>query len=206
MAFTNNPYCQLGDVKLALSLTTTKDDVWLQELIGEAQQVIDDYVGYSFQQDTGGIRKYDGSGREKLIIDDCLSFTTVIETTFSPIIGSGGFFVLGNPQTMDITADCVARPNNTVPFTALARLSGYVFAEGTQNYVVTGNFGYASIPASITRACTRLTIHLYKMRSANYSDQVADSQFGKGIKFIPDMPQDVMDTLEKYRHHYFFVR
>lgn len=210
MAWTTIPYCQLGDVKAALSLTNTTDDAWLQQLIGQAQDIIDETVGYPFQTDgtvgSPASRVYDGSGYGTLAIDDCTTLVQVMETTFFPQIGSNGMWTLGQPQNVDITADCVLSPNNVSPATLLRRLSSFEFAEGTQNYNVKGVFGFATIPTDITRACIRLTIHLYKMRSANYSDTVADGQFGKDIRFVPEMPQDVWEMLLHHKHRLFYAR
>lgn len=52
MAWTNNPYCLLSDVKTMLDPNMgTQDDVWLQSLIGMAQANIDSEIGYAFQTD-----------------------------------------------------------------------------------------------------------------------------------------------------------
>jgi hypothetical protein len=211
VAWTTVPYCQLSDVKLALGTNdTTVDDVWLQQLIGDAQAAVDSFVGYPFQTDgTSGspaTRLYDGSGYGTLAIDDCLTLTQVLETTYYPQVSSQGLWVLGQPTTMDITADCVLSPNNVSPATLLRRLSQYEFAEGVQNYVVKGVFGFATIPQDVSRAALRLTIHYAKMRDANYSDQVSQNQFGKGLKFVPEMPDDVCELLSRHKHRLMFAR
>lgn len=210
MAFTTTPYCGVGDVKLALGITDTTDDAWLQVLIGEAQAMIDQEVGYPFQTDgtlsVPAVRVYDGNGGDVLAIDDCLSFSQVLETQYNVILGANGVWTQQNPLHVDITADCVLTPNNMSPASGLKRLSGYGFWSALQNYQVSGVFGQPAIPADISRATIRLAVHLFKMRDANYSDQVADGQFGKGIKFIPDMPEDVCRICDRHRHRLFLGR
>lgn len=211
MAWTTIPYCQLSDVKTALGeADTTNNDVWLQQLIGQAQAAVDSFVGYPFQTDgtqgSPASRLYDGSGYGTLAIDDCLSLAQVIETTYYPQVSSEGLWTLGQPTTMDITADCVLSPNNVSPATLLRRLSQYEFAEGIQNYAVKGIFGFSVIPQDVTRATVRLTIHYFKQLDANYSDQVSANQFGKGIRFVPDMPEDVCELLSRHKHRLMFAR
>lgn len=210
MAWTTVPYCQLSDVKLALGMSGTTDDVWLQELIADAQAAVDTFVGYPFQTDgtvgSPATRLYDGSGYGTLAIDDCLTVVKVQETTYFPQVGSNGLWTLGQPQQVDITADCVLSPNNMSPATLLRRLSSFEFAQGVQNYSVQGVFGFATIPNDIARATVRLTIHFYKMRAANYSDRVSDAQFGKNIRFVPEMPADVEELLCRHKHRLFLAR
>lgn len=209
MAWTTNPYCQLSDVKFAInniSNNSTVDDPWISALIVQAQAAIDDYLGFSFQQDgPGSTRVYDGTGEQWLLMEDTLAITQVQETTYNTMLGANGIWVSGTTQVLDITADIFMQPNNVTPQNLLRRRSHLPFAEGAQNYAVTGTFGQPSIPQDITRACARLAIHYYKMREANYTDQVADGQFGKGIKFIPAMPEDIAQVLDRHKPRLFLV-
>jgi hypothetical protein len=210
VAFTTNPYCDLVDVKTAMSVTSTADDAWITELINEAQADIDRYVGYPFQTDgtvsSPATRLYDGNDDDQLWIDDCLSFTSVIETVWNPYIGANGAFTLGNPQTIDITADCIAQPNNASPQYILRRLSGLPFQYGRQNYKVLGVFGQPSIPLPITRACKLLVIHYFKRRDASYGMKTSTKQYGQKTQGPVDMPEEVCCILDKYRPRWFLSR
>ena len=212
MAWTTNPYCALADVKTAMNVTTTTDDTWIGVLITEAQADIDQYLGYSFQQDVGTSRIYDGNDDDQLWIDDCQSFTQVLETVFNPFIGANGAFTLGSPLTLDITADCIAQPNNagsqtdTRSFYLLRRLTGLPFQFGRQNYKVTGTWGFTAIPVPITRACKLLTIHYYKRRDAAYGMKTSVKQYGQKTQEPYDMPEEVCCILDKYKRRLFLSR
>ena len=205
MAFTTTPYATLTQVKLALDAQTGTDDTWLQELIEEAQSDIDKFVGYGFQMDgtalTPATRLYDGNDGQTLLIDPCLSFATVTETTYNLFLGVMGVFQ-GNAQTYDITADCIMTPNNRVPGYLLRRLSGNAFRAGIQNYVIAGVFGYNAVPADISRATVRLVTHYVKIRDTNYSDQIAEVG---GIKqhYLKQIPADVCEILTRYKKRSF---
>ncbi len=213
MAFTTNPYCTLAQVKSALDLQKTTQDTWIQELIEEAQGAVDRYIGYPFQTDGTSAapaqRVYDGNDMEELFIDYCLSISQVKETTYNVVLGSQGIYQLATTQTVDITSDVYLLPNNSLaknqPFYKLRRLSGYLFGAGHQNYVVSGIFGYPSIPADISRATTRLAVHYYKMRDTNYADLLAE-QGAVRQKYTKPMPDDVVEILERYKHRNFLCR
>ena len=68
-----------------------------------------------FPEDDGNYRLYDGMDAEQLWIDPCLSLTQVLETIYNPYIGANGAYTLGNPQTIDITADCILLPEQHLP-------------------------------------------------------------------------------------------
>lgn len=200
MGWTTLPYCDLGDVHAALGFasTDTQDDTWLSALIPIAQQLIDEELGYTFQQNVGGTNTYDGPADEQtqLLIDDCVSISRVLETTYNVWLGSGGVYQSGTVQTTDITADCILVPvSNTAGYgILLKRKTGLPFLEGIQNYAVTGTWGRPGIPADITYACTRLVVHMYKMRSQDYGATPADAEFG-AIKYSSSWPADVRKIL-----------
>lgn len=214
MAWTNTPYCQLSDVRLALgftpndSSTDNADDIWLQTLIPVAQSAIDEELGYTFQQNVGAQFLYDGHDDTQLLIDDCIAVTQVLETTYNVFIGSNGVFTTGNTQTIDITADCVL-----VPVTAqagygiiLKRKTGLPFIEGLQNYAVTGTFGQPSVPKDISYACTRLVVHLYKLRATDYGATPADKEFSTGVHYSTTWPADVRKIVCDHKQRGFYGR
>lgn len=206
MPLSNNPYATLDQVRVALSLKGTQDDAYLQELIVEATATLDTEIGYSFQSDTtSATRVYNGNGKVRLMLDNTISVTQVLQNTFNITTGYSGPYstFFQTTQTQDITADCVLGPANVnlmnAPYYTLTRLSGIEFYEGTQNIKVTGIFGYPEIPADIVRACIRLVVWMFKMRDANYATVMIEHSNLKQI-YDKDLPAAVLRTIAKYQH------
>jgi hypothetical protein len=202
MAFTNNPYCTLAQVKSALDIQSTdaNRDNWISnDLIPAAQAFIDQYCNRTWQTDgtvgSPATRKYDGNGLDYLMIDECVSISQVL-------------YVVGSSQ-QDITTDVVLLPNSQVnngkPGWKIGRLLGNGFEEGTQNYIVKGVFGNPTIPADISQACTRLVAHKVKLRDANYADSMSE-QGGVRQHFSKKTPDDVIEVLNNYRRLYLLGR
>lgn len=226
MAYTSNPYCTLTDVHNALDPNMdTSNDAWLSDLIIQAQTDIDREIGYPFQTDgtTGSptTRLFDGEEMDTLWIDTCLYIAPtggVIEIQKDTFIGANGIWQVGTQTTIDITADIIMKPNNVSPQYILTRNSGLPFQEGTQNYSVTGVWGwppmpgggalygqkYAGIPADITRATTRLVTHYYKMRDTNYADMMQDGNIRE--RYDKTMPADVVQVIERYKRRKFITK
>ena len=215
MAWTNNAYCTLADVKLAIDpQMSTTDDTFLNNLIIQAQADVDREVGYPFQTDgtvgTPTTRTFDGTGMDRLKIDDMLSLSTATEVFHNTSLGATGIWVSGTTYTQDITADIVLKPNNYFPKYYLMRFSGLGFEEGLQNFSFSGVWGYPTdssqiypgIPSDITRATTRLVIHYYKMRDTNYAD-LTQEQGGIRERYTKTMPLDVVEVLNRYKRSVF---
>src|SRR5258708_5905865 len=230
MSWTNQAYCTLADVKLALDpqLGST-DDTFITGLIPIAQMDLDSEIGYMHQQDgtvsVPANRLYDGTGLYELWTEDIISIAAtsgVIETARVSYLAAGGIWVAGTTTTTDITADIILKPNNYValgmPAHKMTRLSGSPFLQGTQNYSVNGIFGqpiiagqtYPGVPNDLMRACIMLVIHYYKMRDTNYADFLSGSGPGMGLgggtgssvrmKYIKSWPADVQRVVQKYSH------
>jgi hypothetical protein len=197
-------------VKNALNLTQTSDDAWIQaELIPEAQALIDEYIGHTYQTDgttaSPATRTYDGMNKERLIIDECQSFTQVLEVQQVTYLGANQVWVQVGSITTDITADCILGPYNRPVGHFLVRRSGIDFDWGTQNYTVKGVFGNPTIPWDITRACVRLCVHWFKMRDTSYADTISETG-GIHQHYHKDMPPDVVEILERHRRRHFLAR
>lgn len=224
MSFTYQPYCNLSDVKLALDpayASVSPDDAFINTLISQAQADLDSEIGYGFYQDgtliSPATRTYDGTGDTYLWIDDLLSMATCIETSKNTYLSNGAIWVSGTVTTTDITADVILKPNNFAsigqPANKLVRNSGGYFAEGNQNYTVTGVFGepilpgqlYSGVPNDVTRACIRLTVHYFKMRDTNYASEMQE-RGGIRQKYTIDWPDDVKRIVNKYAHTRFYTR
>lgn len=223
-----NPYCTLEDVLQALDPNMSPngpDTGFLEDLIVQAQVDIDRLVGYPFQTDgtiaSPTTRLFDGEDMDSIWIDSCLYIAPtggVIEIQKNTVIDNNGVWQPGTVLTTDITADCVLKPNNTVPGYMLKRISGLPFEEGMQNYSVAGVWGwppmpgsppiygqkYAGVPADITRAATRLVTHYYKMRDTNYADMMQEGQIRE--KYEKNIPADVIEITSRYRRSVFVTR
>lgn len=213
MSFTANPYCSLQDVKDALDLQGTSKDAFIVKLISEAQAEIDEYIGKTFQTDgtvaSPATRTYNGQTGTRLMIDDCQSVSQVLEITNVTQTNQSGQWILSGTTTTDITADCMLGPMNWVAIGRaghyLVRLSGIEFNEGIANYTVKGVFGNPNIPADISRACTRLCTHWFKMMDTAYADTI-NQQGGVFQHYKKQMPDDVVEILERHRRRFFLAR
>jgi len=112
-------------------------DIW----IGEIEDYIDLLTGRNFKADTvDSMKKYDGDGSSEIIIDDCISVSSIIiKSTDGSIIYDD--LVAGEDYFLEPANDS---PKNSI------RLYGYKFARGIQNIEVTAKWGYsATVPANI---------------------------------------------------------
>ena len=190
MALTTNPYVTVDEVKAILNLQSTAKDELIQTMIEEAQDAIDEVLGYSFQSETA-TRMFDGNGLDFLMVGDIASITTVTE------------------DGLDITSDCVIGPYNRTPgwkivrkTQALAGLAMVIppnvdfigFSEGRQNIAVTGTWGYTTVPDWCKRVTKRLVVHWFKMLDTAYSDYTFE-QGGIRQKYNKAMPDDVKEIL-----------
>ncbi len=208
MAFTTNPYCVLTDVQNMLNLPsyTTADTTVLDYLIPQAQQAIDDFLGYSFQTDgtalSPAMRQYSGNGTASLIINRCVQLTQVLQAPYVVTLGTYSVMNVTQATPLDITSDCVLQDISSYRQygNIMNRISGLLFEHGVNNYTVYGVFGVPSIPVTITRACALLTVHFYRLRDVGYSQTIAQA----GNKQSPgainrSWPKDVLDLLAPYR-------
>jgi hypothetical protein len=214
MAYTTTPYATPEQVYVALGLSPAaqaSDAAWiLSDLLPQAQAAIDTYVGFPFQTDgssgTPTTRVFSGNDADTLLIDPLATLKQVVEInqTTSINYGSGQIALIASP-VLDISADCLLGPDNTTPGYTLRRASQLPFYFGSQNYSVSGVWGYASVPPEIVRACVRLVIHWYKQRDANYSPQTGNHQYGMQREVMSYMPPDVCRVLDKFRFPVFLA-
>lgn len=207
MTWTTTPYTTLSLVKEALDLTDSGgvSTDYLNNSIIRAQSWLDEKIGYTHQEDVGGVRYYRGSNLPSMMINDCQSFSSVIESIPITSVVSG-VYVLGSPLTTDITADCLLYPFNRLPGYKLMRQSGNVFthSEG-KTYTVTGTWGYPAIPNEIIWACTRMAVHFYWMQKTAYADQLMENGAVK-MRYTKKIPEDVQQIIDKKRKNLFRSR
>jgi hypothetical protein len=212
MAFTNNPYATVQNVKDALGYasTNTASDAWIGTLLLQAQATLDQEIGYKFQTD-GTIaspvtRTYSGNNKVSLFINDTISFSKVEEiVTNSFLSGSGFLWFQTTPSIIDITADVLMGPDNESPFYVMYRMSGVPFMPGKQNYRVTGVFGQPAIPPDINYCCTLIAVHNLKKRDTNYADVLVEAS-GSKQHFKKELTPDIVEIIELYKHRTFLSR
>lgn len=212
MAFSTTPYATLQDVKDALGYgpTNTASDAWITKVLVMAQATLDQEIGYKFQTDgtlvTPATRVYSGSDRSSMFIDECVSFATVTETTYSTFLGSGGGLWYGSsPSVVDITADIMLGPDNQNPAYMMFRVSGNTFVRARQNYKISGIFGYPSVPPDINYCCTMIAVHNIKKRDTNYADVLVEAA-GSKQHYMKQLTPDIIEILEVYKHRTFVSR
>jgi hypothetical protein len=121
----------------------TQITTWLEQI----EKYIDTVTGRNFVADTvASIKKYDGDGSNKLLIDDCIAVTKV-EVDDEEL----------DSETDDPDfPEYYTYPANSLPITRLESDSG-VFVPGRKIVEVTAKWGYsAAAPADIAFAATVL--------------------------------------------------
>src|SRR5690348_13457565 len=96
MAYTNNPYCALADVKLVLGAQSTANDALIESLIPVAQAWIDDEVGYPFQTEgtlaSPVTRTFSGRDNDYLMVGWIQAVTQVVQVSYAESVGYDGYF------------------------------------------------------------------------------------------------------------------
>lgn len=210
MAFTNKAYTTVDDVKAAMSSTSTANDDLIQQFIGQAQAAIDEYLGFSFQTDgttaTPATRIYDGNAGRQLLVEPILTLVSVQTQGYNFATDpSTGAITRTTSTPVDITGACFLGPVGLDYGIIIERVNAE-FPIGKRNIVVTGVFGkFATVPADIKRACTRLAIHYFKQMDASYQDKTAAGQYGQ-LVFQQDIPDDICKLLDQRKPRIFRVR
>ena len=160
MAVTNG-YCTLADVKAALRLQDTVDDVLLENSINSASRMIDQYCNRYFYSGTAGeIRYYKANDGFTCWIDDAQVITEVKTASVDPTIYD---------TTWDAT-DYQVLPINRIanggyyPITALSATDNYLFPVWAEIALVkvTGTYGWPQVPEPIKFAAIIQASRLFK--------------------------------------------
>jgi len=212
VTWTRKPYCSLDDVKALLNKRSSTDDDFITSRMVEAQAWIDERLGFSFQTDgtatAPASRLYNGNDHEQLLVDRCVSFSSVLVRTYLVVAQPGGGLVRSF-TTDDITGDVLLGPAGALqgrdPGFILERLTG-LFPLGRQNIEVQGVFGYPTIPSDIARACARLAGHYLQARDAGYEDKTAggsQTTYGTKVFRADAVPPDVCEMVDRHRRRVF---
>lgn len=161
MALGDCPYATLDEFKERINVTGTDDDTMLQQILNSAGMVVDALTRqpprdkWAFKDYAGEVRTFDDDRSGVIIIDDCISVTS---------IGREG-------ETMTETDDYKLEPANATPKTRIVfRATGWPYDprsswDAAQGVEVTGTWGYcaaADLPAAITEATLTQAEKLYE--------------------------------------------
>lgn len=181
-------YALLADLKLELGITVTTDDTLLGQKIAEAQAIIDQQTGRTFEAAADTTRSFDvyAVDRHELVFDAPLAALT-------SILNGDGTTIATNTVTL--------LPRNQTPAYGL-RLrydQAFLFTDPDAVITVTGKWASATAaPADIKRACIRIAAWLYRLKDAQVFDATANPDTGQ--VYIPKgMPVDVAMLLKTYR-------
>jgi len=157
-----NAYCSLADVKAALRIADTLDDVLLETSINSASRLIDNYCNRSFYQGASSseVRYYATSDPYQIWIDDLVSLTS-LDTDNN---GDKTY------ETNWVATDYELAPINGLsngfysPYTGIRAIGGQTFpvADLESAVRVTGRFGWSSVPDAIKQATIIQASRLFK--------------------------------------------
>ena len=143
MAITNG-YATLADVKAALRITDTIDDVLLENSINSASRMIDQYCNrYFYSTASGEVRYFKALDAFNCWIDDCQVVTEVRTAQSNPITFNQ---VWASTDFQTIPANTYAN-GAYQPITGLIAIYNYFFPTWQESNLVkvTGTWGWATI-------------------------------------------------------------
>lgn len=206
MAWQIGAYCVLNDVKLdqeivdsaGVPIASSKNDVFLEDLIYKCSREIDDYCGGRHFYGVVQTREFDAldnvDGQNLLLDEDLAAVGTV---------------TLGTGDTL-VAADYVLLPLNTLPkhkirikSSSTKAWSNY-FVDPEAAITVSGTWGYTAgtmPPQPVQQACVDLVRWRYRRRHAPF-EQAGLGEIGQYT--VPSgMPTDIQRALGPYRRYVF---
>jgi hypothetical protein len=160
LAITNG-YCTLAQIKAAARISDSVDDSLLEMAVESASRAIDGHAGRYFYSTGTATRYYTAEDAFLCEIDD-LSGTAITLVTSA---NANGLFDI-NWDTIDYQLEPL---NGTVdglvvPYTRIRATQNYLFPilGGEALVKLTGVFGWASVPTSITQACIIQASRIFK--------------------------------------------
>jgi hypothetical protein len=170
-----NCYATLAEIKAALAIEDSNDDLALEAAITAASRMIDDYTGRFFYKDgTVGspvYRYFSTPDFYNCQIDDIVTISEIaIDTNFDQTYG----VVFA---TSDYLVEPVNAPRKGWPFTRLLASGAFVFpAYIPQGVRVKGIWGWSAIPSEISMATLIQASRLFARKQSPF-----------GIAGAPDM-------------------
>lgn len=207
-------YAQLDDLKSYVSVTTDTYDDELALIITAVSREIDGWCNRQFgRDDTPSTRVYWATNLLYIGIDDVAGITTdenFVTTNFS-LNGNGSeWIVMCQPATSSpggVIGDAVLTPYNAEtrgrPYTQVTSL-GRLFVPypiGPLGQIfVTAQWGWASVPDVVSRACLIQASRIFKRKDAPFGI-VGGNQFGGGATLRPGLDDDVRQLLSSVRKY-----
>lgn len=192
MAITNG-YCTLAELKAALRISDSTDDVLLENTIEAASRRIDGYCGRYFYQQNAVLKVF---ARNELVVflrDDLVSVTTLAADTS----GDQTFVT-----TFTANTDFALEPYNAallgIPYNRITAVGGKTFPIFTippiPGVKITGVFGYPSVPDDVREACVLLAARGF----ARYNSALGVVGFADMAVQVRAVDPDVRDYLNRY--------
>ena len=151
---------------------TGVDDIDKLEALNSATETIHDYCGRTFAvAGAGSARVYVPTCTSTLFIDDC--------TTVTAVTIDGSALASTDYQKEPLNG---LLNGQSVPYTRLVRLAGYVWESTTDNgkacVSVTATWGWSAIPSRATTCCKMLAKEILEVRNqqggyVNFGDMAA---------------------------------
>lgn len=194
-------YCTKTDVENYLQVGIDSSlDTQVTAWIAAATAWINRYTGRSFEASTL-IKKYDGLGRNYLMVDDLLSVSALWFVSNDATSDGGSQLVSSSQYHLYQDDDPNKTPYNKLQ---LIPVNSYgVFPYGAQNIYVHGSFGYAaSCPADITVIATKLVASIVNVGKNDQVGQYAEADLS--ISYISfdkliNMDLGVKEILDWYK-------
>lgn len=195
----NTQYCAVSDVKAGTNITDTTLDTEISGIIDDVSRAIDDKTGSRFYQDDSDVEREflpENSGR--CVIYPGLSAFTSLTTKLDP--------TQDWEQDIDFYLEPVNAPADGAPWTAIRTIArpflftkadvpaGWAALDG--RIVVTGKWGWASVPGPVHRACVLQSRRIFARRNTPMGFE-SGSLDVPGMR-IPRLDPDVEALLEPY--------
>lgn len=185
-------YATTADVKAHLGITTSNDDAVIATCVTAASSFIDGRTSSVFGNETGTTRIFDTDGGTTFDLPFPIRAVTTMK--IRPFTGQAQIVV---PST-DFFLENDTRPYgwpydriSLTPYpTAIARLGW-----GYQSLEITGDFGWAAVPAEIKLATIAIAGGFYKTRGARGEDTGPD---GNTISPGSAIPRSALRLIEPY--------
>ena len=186
-------------VKTYLGISSTDDDDLVDDLIENAQSVIENYTGRVFDTSSATVKKFDAVADVSV---RNLYFPEGLELAAEPTSVTNG-----DGTALVADTDYIVKPSNAFPAYGLMMLqSSSNWWQGKSNgdmanaISINAKWGYSvsgSVPNAIVQAATRLSSFLYRQRDTSSDGDrplIVD-----GVTILPSaLPRDVTQILNPY--------
>lgn len=196
--------CTLTDVKLQARITDTNDDVFLQALIDRCSAYIEGYTGRKLVPDDAATYVFDTSAGWSLYVPRGIRTVTSMGVASTHQPDSGGAYTTVTAADRLLRPKAVDLPLGWPPTEVrISRAATSVarFYDAENGCTITGNFGFAAVPADIAAVTVDAVIAAWSHRRDGSSSVIgADAAAGVPWKdyFGPDSPQ--RQTLDRYAY------